>query len=118
MREQIEGLKNHADGTPQQGQLLGGRRNRLVDDEITDDDAPAGRGPEHVDAAKKSALAGTAWADDGDHLSRFESEVHIVENDMLAVFLADRLKPQDGLLGLSDRLPSRKLKGVWVEVHH
>ena len=93
MREQVEGLEDHADVGAQLGELLALLGQRLA----VDGDRARLDGLQPVDRAAQRRLAGPGGADDDDHLALADGEVDVLQHVQVAEVLVDALEDDEGL---------------------
>jgi hypothetical protein len=87
VREQVELLEDHPDARPQLVDVRVGVGDLLA----LDEDLPARRGLEHVDAAQEGRLPGPGRTDDADHLAVRDVEVDALEHLVVAEVLVEVL---------------------------
>ena len=81
VREQVEALEDHADGTADRLQVGGPDLHTVRMDVAAIDRL------QPVDAAQERALAGAGAADDGHHFAGLDVEVHPMQDCLLAIAL-------------------------------
>ena len=93
VREEVEGLEDHADVSPQLGELLALLGQRLP----VDGDRPGLHGLEPVDRATEGGLARSRRPDDDDDLTLADGEVDVLEHVEVAEVLVDAREDDKGL---------------------